>query len=95
MRHDFTHRRWGHSMEARMKDDTLIGYSWSWPVVKLGDEIKYVTEYGTAVAKVVWVKHYRDPHDMARWGAEIIERELSDQTKRMIANGEVDSPPWL
>lgn len=95
MRHDFTRSRWGHNMEAKLNGESLEGYTWSSPRIKLGDELLYKTAYGTAVAQVVEVKTYLDPHDMAHFKATIIKRNLSEKVQAMIAAGEVDSPPWL
>ena len=95
MRHDFTRSRWGHNMSAKMDGEVLKGFTWSSPQLKEGDEVRYETAYGWAVAKVTNCHQYRDPHDMARFEAVIVERELSEKSKQMIDNGEVDSAPWL
>lgn len=95
-RHDFRVTTWGHNISlARFKGGTLTAFTWSTPVVKMGDELIWKTNYGYAVGQVIECKNYLDPMDMSRVIVKIIERHLSDEVEAMVYSGEVEPPDWF
>lgn len=77
---DMTRTGWGHNIEVWPQDTekpAWTGFIWVTPGARVGDKIRWKTEYGQAVVLVTECQWTGNVDDMYRITVELVERVVN------------------